>query len=154
MYLHILDTCGRSISVLNTRQQLPLASRANLVYQLETHQGVGVRSAHRDLNKLPRFVGSGAILTEHVPETLRDEALLACLDRLTSTKLPPTRSANLAPARTAMTRPTKSRKVSADQQEAATKLRTQGLAWRKVAGMVGVNQTTLRDAMRGGLPRP
>lgn len=148
MYLHILDHAGHRLALLNTRKRLDHSEHAELVSSLgDQFRGVGVLSAHANLNQLPRFAGSGEIKTEHIPKQLRGAAFNDYLAALTRIAAPITKTGNLAPAWSSETCPRRVSKVTAEQRDSAAKLRGQGVTWRKVGEMVGLDQSTLRRAI-------
>ena len=113
-------------------------------------QGVGVLSPHKNLNRLPRFTGSGEIKVADIPKKLRGEELFAFLDGLTKIGKPPEKSGSLQPAWDGKTNPRRTSKVTAAQRELASTLRSQGVTWRKVGAMVGVNHSTLQQSIQRG----
>ena len=113
-------------------------------------QGVGVLSPHKNLNAMPRFSGSGEIKVADIPKKLRGEELFDYLDTLTRIDGPEIKTGNLVPAWDGKTNPRRVSKVTAAQRELAATLRGQGVTWRKVGEIVGVNHSTLQQSIQRG----
>lgn len=117
--------------------------------------GVGVLSAHSNLNALPRFTGSGEVKGADIPKQIRGQALIDYIGQLTQASgaerrapsEPPRGGGRRADAWTSETAPRRASKVSAAIKERAHELRARGISWRKLAAMVGINQSTLRLAL-------